>query len=166
MGLVLVALFAPQCRRADAPSSTSPSTASTPGPTSSPAGGGAPAALVAPPSAEPSSRAVGQDEPASGTFARVTERYRENDLRLLAEVQRITGGPAPDSIERLIALRREQGADAAALKLHIDTRISGLSLEVAARRWLARELGVDAPPTHPPGSGAPAVATPTRRVPD
>jgi hypothetical protein len=72
------------------------------------------------------------------TFARVTEGRTEHDLRLLADVQQHTRGPAPASVERLLALR-DDGAPREDLERHIDEEIDGVMVQAACRRWLARE---------------------------
>lgn len=79
-------------------------------------------------------------------------------------MQRVTGREPPTSIERLIALRRSDGANEASLRQHIAAEVDGLSLKAAARRWLEREFPSSSPPSMPPGSGAPAVPAPTKRL--
>ena len=160
LGLVVLIVAGAQCRSPSSSGSASPADDNGPSDPSA-------AVETAPTTPDPSnaSDAAHDDpEPQDGsTFSRVAGRYAENDLRLVAEVQRITGAEPPASIDELIVLRRDKGADEAALRAHIDTEIEGLSLKVAARRWLQRELGGQSEPTHAPGSGAPPVAAPKRR---
>jgi hypothetical protein len=98
-----------------------------------------------------------------GTFARVTERYREHDLRLIADVQRQTGTKAPDSVDALLRLR-DDGADRQALEQHIDDKVRPMLVQAACRRWLAIESGEEPPATQiGAGGGRPAVKAPVKK---
>jgi hypothetical protein len=165
LGLFAVLALAGLTCRGREPGSVAPEHAATPSATGSARADGS----VRRPDAEPvgtpdvGAAHAAVDDDAGGTFARVTQRYREHDLRLLAEIRREQGGEVPRSIERLLELR-DAGATRDRLAAHIDTEIDGIVAKVAARRWLGRELG-DPPPSHESGTGPRAVA-PIERRPD
>lgn len=95
----------------------------------------------APPLAQ---REAGARPSAAGgsTVSRVGSRYREHDLHLLGDVARVRGSKA--GLGELLALR-DRGASRDEFERHIANELEGMLVEVAARRWLARELGE--PPT-------------------
>lgn len=86
------------------------------------------------------------------TLAQLRTRYRAQDLRLIADVQRQIGHEAPEAVKDLIRMRAD-GASREQIAEAIDQTIHGLRVRAMCRRWLAREFDEFDPPLQAFGRG-------------